>query len=76
MSANPRFAVLMALYWQYDHLTLILTGISLAAVLIGWPMLSEDTPKAQRLFYFGFLVLAFVLIMIGCTYLIIVGGPS
>jgi hypothetical protein len=74
MLANPRFALLMANYHQYDQLTLILAGISLAAVLIGWGMLGPKTPTWQRYLYFGFLALAYVLIGAGCAYLIITGG--
>lgn len=74
MPANPRFLVLMTNYRQYDQLTLVLFGISVVAVLIGWSMLGENTPAWQRYLYFGFLVLAYILIFIGCTYLTITGG--
>lgn len=74
MPANPRFLVLMTNYRQYDQLTLVLAGISLAAVLIGWAMLGGKTPAWQRYLYFGFLLLAFILIMAGTTILIIRGG--
>ena len=76
MPANPRFALLMANYYQYDHLTMILAGISLAAVLIGWGMLGPKTPAWQWRIYFGFVALAYFLIGAGCAYLIITGGYS
>lgn len=76
MPANPRFALLMMNYHKYDQLTLILAGISLAAVLTGWVMLGSKTPPWQRHLYFGFLALAYVLIGSGCAYLIITGGYS
>jgi hypothetical protein len=66
----------MANYLKYDQLTLILVGISLATVLIGWVMLGSTTPPWQRRLYFGFLALAYVLIGSGCAYLIITGGYS
>ena len=75
MSTNPRFIVLMANYRQYDHLTLVLAGIALLAVLGGWAMLGRKTPRWQRDIYFGFLIFAFVLTMAGSAYLIIRGGP-
>jgi hypothetical protein len=74
MPANPRFLVLMANYRQYDQLTLMLAGISFAAVLIGWAMLGANTPAWQRRLYFGFLLLAFILSMAGATVLIVRGG--
>jgi MFS superfamily sulfate permease-like transporter len=74
MSANPRFLVLMTNYRQYDQLTLVLFGISLTAVLIGWAMLGKNTPSWQRRLYFGFLLLAYILIGAGCAYVIIIGG--
>jgi phosphoglycerol transferase MdoB-like AlkP superfamily enzyme len=74
MPANPRWDVLMTNYRQYDQLTLVLFGISVAAVLIGWSMLGLKTPVWQRRLYFGFLLLAYILIFAGCTYLIITGG--
>ena len=74
MPANPRFALLMVNYYKYDQLTLILAGISLAAVLISWVMLGSKTPTWQRRLYFGFLALAYFLIGAGCAYLIITGG--
>jgi len=74
MSANPRWAVLMTNYRQYDQLTLVLFGISLVAVLIGWAMLGGQTPAWQRRLYFGFLIFAFILTMAGTTFVIIRGG--
>ena len=74
MPANPRFLVLMANLRQYDQLTLVLAGIALAAVLIGWAMLAANTPAWQRHLYFGFLLVAFLFSMAGATYLIITGG--
>jgi hypothetical protein len=74
MNANPRWAILMANYRQYDQLTLVLFGISLAAVLIGWIMLEPNTPAWQRRLYFGFLLFAYILIMAGTFYVIIQGG--
>jgi phosphoglycerol transferase MdoB-like AlkP superfamily enzyme len=76
MSANPRFTILMTNLRNYDQLTLILAGISLAAVLIGWAMLGDKTPAWQRRFYFGFLLVAYIFILAGCTYLIITGGAA
>jgi hypothetical protein len=76
MPANPRFLVLMTNYRQYDQLTLVLFGISLVAVLIGWAMLGRNTPAWLRYLYFGFLLLAFIFILAGTTFLIIRGGLS
>jgi hypothetical protein len=72
MSANPRFDVLMTNLRQYDQLTLVLAGIALAAVLIGWAM--QAAPGWQRALYFGFLLLAFILSLAGATFVIIRGG--
>jgi hypothetical protein len=76
MPANSRLAMLMLDLRQYDQLTLILAGIALLAVLIGWVMVGTKTPEWERRLYFGFLALAFVLILAGCTYLIITGAYS
>jgi len=73
-AANPRFAVLMANYRQYDQLTLMLAGIALAAVLVSWAMLGAKTPAWQRNLYFCFLLVVFVLSMAGATLVIIRGG--
>jgi hypothetical protein len=67
MPANPRWIFLLATYSQYDQLTLMLAGISVAAVLIGWAMLSRRTPPWQRNLYFCFLLFAFVLTLAGAT---------
>jgi hypothetical protein len=76
MVTNPRFALLMANYHQYDQLTLVLAAISLAALLIGWAMLRPNTPVWQKDLYFGFLALAYILIGAGCVYLVITEGLS
>jgi hypothetical protein len=73
-AANPRFAVLMANYRQYDQLTLVLAGIALAAVLIGWAMLGKNTPIWQRHLYFCFLLVVFIFTLAGATFVIIRGG--
>lgn len=36
MPGNPRFALMLARYAQYDRLTLILAALALAAVLLAW----------------------------------------
>jgi hypothetical protein len=76
MPTNPLYLRFMADLRQYDQLTLVLFGVSLLAVLIGWAMLSRQTPAWQKDLYFGFLALAYLAIFAGCAYLIIAGGLS
>ena len=68
MAGNSRFALLMTRYAQFDRVTLILAGLALAAVLGGWALSHSRSGKADRIFtqiYFGFLIIIFVLIMVG-----------
>ena len=74
MPANPLYTLFMADLRRYDQVTLMLFGIVLLAVLIGWVMAGNKTPGWQKWLYFGFLVLADLLISAGCAYLIITGG--
>ena len=74
MSANPLWQLLMANYRQYDQLTLLLAGISAAAVLVGWAMLGRHTPAWQRRLYFGFLLFVFIFTLAGATIVVIRGG--
>ena len=78
MIANPRFAVLMGLYARYDSLTLMLAGLALAAVLIGWAISRSGSGVGGRLIsqvYFGLLIIGFVFILAG-TYVLLLGGTS
>ena len=74
MPTNPLYKLFMADLRRYDQLTLVLAGIALLAVLIGWAMTGDKTPRWQKQVYFGFLILADLLISAGCAYLIITGG--
>ena len=74
MPTNPLYLRFVADLRQYDQLTLVLFGVALLAVLIGWVMASPKTPHWQRSLYFGFLLLAFVLILAGTTWIVITGG--
>ena len=74
MPANPRWDLLMANYRQYDQLTLVLAGISVAAVLVGWAMQGRKTPYWQRNLYFCFLLFVFILTLAGATIVVIRGG--
>ena len=74
MPTNPLYLRFVADLRQYDQLTLILFGVALLAVLIGWVMAGPKTPQWQRGLYFGFLLLAFVLILAGTTWIVITGG--
>jgi hypothetical protein len=71
---NPRFDLLMLEYSRQGTITLVLAGIVLAAVLTGWFMLEAKTPAWLRYLYFGFLLLAFIFILAGTTFLIMKGG--
>ena len=76
MDANPRLAVLLARYAQFDRLTLILAGIALAAVLLGWALTRPGDRKLDRLYrelYLGSLALVFILTLAG-TFLLLRGG--
>ena len=74
MPTNPLYTHFMASLRQYDQLTLVLFGVSLVAVLIGWAMLGRQTPAWQKDLYFGFVALAYGLILAGCAYVIITGA--
>ena len=74
MPTNPLYLRFVADLRQYDQLTLVLFGVALLAVLIGWVMASPKTPHWQRSLYFCFLLLAFVLILAGTTWIVITGG--
>jgi hypothetical protein len=76
MNTNPRFAVLMGLYAQFDRLTLILAGVALAAVLIGFLLARSGSGKFERFIgyaYSGFLIVSFILILAG-TFCLLTGG--
>lgn len=68
MTANPRFALLLLRYAQYDQTTLILAGLALGAVLVGWALTSSGSRKFDRLLsqgYLAFLAVVYILIMAG-----------
>jgi hypothetical protein len=78
MPINPRFTVLLRLYAQFDRMTLILAGIALAAVLVGWALPRSGSGRFTRVLtqiYYGFLIVSFVLILAGTLFLIL-GGAS
>ena len=70
---NPRFDLLMLEYSRQGTVTLVLAGIALAAVLVGWSMLRLNTAAWQRNIYYSLLFLAWVVILAG-TIFIIRGG--
>jgi hypothetical protein len=78
MNANPRFTHLLALYAQFDRLTLILAGVALTAVLIGFLLARSGSGKFERVVgyaYNGFLIISFILILAG-TFFLLTGGSS
>jgi hypothetical protein len=73
VNANPRFTHLLALYAQFDGLTLILCGVAAAAVLIGFLLAGQGSGKYGRFIarlYFGFIITSYVLIMAGTLYIL------
>jgi hypothetical protein len=67
---NPRFDLLMLEYSRQGSITLTLFGITLVAIFIGWVMLQLGVPAWLRNLYFGLLLIIFILILAGITYII------
>jgi hypothetical protein len=76
--SNPRYALLLANYAKYDHMTLMLAVIALAIVLIGWAMLQARGrfDRLLRDIYFGFILWGFVGAIGGTAIVLILGGNS
>ena len=74
---NSRYASLVENYLQYDHLTLVLAGISLLAVLVGLFLNAKVKTKMDRFLrgaYFVFILIVFILALAGAAYILYNGG--
>jgi hypothetical protein len=60
MNPNPRFALLMARYGQFDTITLVLVGLALAAVLLGWVLSSRVRTRMDGFIKHSFFTLALI----------------
>jgi hypothetical protein len=81
MPANPRLAYLLASYAKFDTITLVLAGVALLFVLLGW-LLHNKTFRVFRFqlspftFQLSFSLLFWILVLAGTAYLLLTGGPS
>jgi hypothetical protein len=71
---NPRLTHLLAEYASYDHLTLILAGVSLLAILLECVLIIYKAPAWLRTAYYCFLLFVFLFTLAGTTFLVIRGG--
>ena len=70
-------ATWLANLYQHDMLTISLAAVALAAVLIGWAMVASHKSKFDEIMkwiYFGFILLAWLLILAGSAIYLIIGG--
>lgn len=68
--ANPRFAHLLDLYAKFDRITLVLAGLALGLVLLGWAY--HRRPAA----FLVFCILLWLLVLAGSAYILITGGSA